>query len=386
MYADLAAEAADGSGPLFHESLDALAPGTPEPDLKAMHEARDAALSALKGFASWLREKRSSMKNDFAMGKENYRRWLSKVLLLPLSPDEVVALGEAELARSRATQGWLASAAARAPKPSPPRNQDDFLRSYEANTEGIVRFLKEREILTVPDYIGPFHCRQLPEAFKPTSPGGFMNPPGVFDPDPSGFYFIPTYDPKPVNFFLRAAIEDPRPVLGHEGIPGHHLQLSIANRHTDPVRRFHDDGVFIEGWAFYTEEMLDRCGLYDDRPDTRSQVMQLLRMRAARIAVDVRLATGEWTFEQAVDYFIKEGGLDPEAARGEAAGAAASPGYKIQYLVGKWQIERILGRVRDREGAEFSLRRFHDRLLSYGSIPLSVVEKLMLTEPKPPAG
>jgi uncharacterized protein (DUF885 family) len=92
----------------------------------------------------------------------------------------------------------------------------------------------------------------------------------------------------------------------------------------------------------------------------------------------VRLATGEWTFDQAVDYFVKEGGLDPEAARGEAAGAAASPGYKIQYLVGKWQIEQILGRVRDREGKEFSLQRFHDRLLSYGSIPLSQVGRLML--------
>src|SRR3989442_11010370 len=102
----------------------------------------------------------------------------------------------------------------------------------------MIRFLKEKRLVTIPDYIGPFHSRQLPEAFKPTSPGGFMNPPGVFDSDPSGFYFIPTYDPNPVNFFLRAAIEDPRPVLGHEGIPGHHLQLSIANRQTDPVRRF----------------------------------------------------------------------------------------------------------------------------------------------------
>jgi len=146
------------------------------------------------------------------------------------------------------------------------------------------------------------------------------------------------------------------------------------------VRRHHDDGAFIEGWALYTEEMLDRCGLYDDRPDTRAQVMQLLRMRAARIAVDVRLATGEWDFGQAVDYFIKEGGLDSEAARGEAAGAAAMPGYKIQYLVGKWQIERLLGIVREREGAAFSLRRFHDRLLSFGSIPVAIIERLMLAD------
>lgn len=387
LYADLAVESAEGAGPLFKDSLEALAEGTPEADVRAMHQARDAALASLQGFAGWLRETRPSMKNDFAMGKAHYARWLSRVLLLPLTPDEVVSLGEAELARARATQAWIAPAAAKAPRPKPPRDQKEFLGSYEANTAGIVRFLKEREILTIPDHVGPFYCRQLPEAFKPTSPGGFMNAPGVFDADPSGFYFIPTYDPKPVNFFLRAAIEDPRPILAHEGIPGHHLQISIANQHPDPVRRFHDDGVFIEGWAFYTEEMLERCGLYDDRPDTRLQVMQLLRMRAARIAVDVRLATGEWTFEQAVDYFVKEGGLDPEAARGEAAGAAASPGYKIQYLVGKWQIERLLGRVRDREGAAFSLRRFHDRLLSNGSIPISVVESLMMggsgSEPGP---
>src|SRR5207247_10747456 len=106
-------------------------------------------------------------------------------------------------------------------------------------------------------------------------------------------------------------------------------------------------------------------------------------MRAARSAVDGRPATGEWTFGRAVEYFVKDGGLDPEAARGEAAGAAASPGYKIQYLVGKWQIERLLGRVRDREGAAFSLKRFHDRLLSYGSIPISVIETLMLGEDTP---
>jgi len=382
LYADLAMESADGIGLLFTESLESLAKGVPEADVRAMHEARDAALKAIGLYAAWLKERRPSMKNDFAMGKAHYAHFLEKILLLPLTPDEVVSLGEAELARSRATQAWIAPAAAAAPKPAPPKDQDAFLHGYEARTAEIVKFLHDRKILTVPDDIGPFYIRKLPEAFKPTSPGGFMNAPGVFDKDLSGFYFIPTYDPHPVNFFLRAAIEDPRPILGHEGIPGHHLQISLADRHPDPVRRFHDDGVFIEGWAFYTEEMLDRSGLYDDRPDTRLQVMQLLRMRAARIAVDVRLATGEWTFEQGVDYFVNQGGLDREAAKGEAAGAAAGPGYKIQYLVGKWQIEKILGRVRDKEGASFSLQHFHDRLLSYGSIPLSMVEELMLGEEK----
>jgi len=378
LYADLAIDAVDGAGALFTESLAILDDGSAGEGARALSQVRDRALAALQRFGAWLREERPRMHHPVAMGREAYARLLRDVLLLPITPDEVVSLGESELARARAAQAWMTPAAASFTPPAAPRNQDEFLAGYEAHTDGLVRFLEDRDILTVPDDIGPFYCRALPEAFNPTAPGGFMNPPGVFDADPAGFYFIPTYDPAPVNFFLRAAIEDPRPILAHEGIPGHHLQISLANRHDNPVRRYHDDAVFMEGWAFYTEEMLERCGLYAGRPDTRLQVMQLLRMRAARIAVDVRLATGDWTFEQAVDYFATEGGLDRDAARGEAAGAAAMPGYKIQYLVGKWQIERLLGRVRDREGAAFSLRRFHDRLLSFGSIPVSIVETLML--------
>ena len=89
-----------------------------------------------------------------------------------------------------------------------------------------------------------------------------MNPPGVYDKDDSGFYFIPTYNPQSKNFYIRAAIEDPRPILGHEGIPGHFLQLSIANHLKDEIRRQHGDGIFVEGWALYGEEMLMRTGLY----------------------------------------------------------------------------------------------------------------------------
>ncbi len=87
-----------------------------------------------------------------------------------------------------------------------------------------------------------------------------MNPPGVYDKDPTGFYFIPTYNPESKNFYIRAAIEDPRPILGHEGIPGHFLQLSIANHVSDEIRRQHEDSVFVEGWALYGEEMLSRTG------------------------------------------------------------------------------------------------------------------------------
>ena len=81
-----------------------------------------------------------------------------------------------------------------------------------------------------------------------------MNPPGVYDKDASGFYFIPTYNPASKNFYIRAAIEDPRPILGHEGIPGHFLQLSIANHVTNEIRRQHGDGILAP-----VDTSMNRC-------------------------------------------------------------------------------------------------------------------------------
>ena len=207
-----------------------------------------------------------------------------------------------------------------------------------------------------------------------------MNPPGVYDKDPTGFFFIPTYNPESKNFYIRAAIEDPRPILGHEGIPGHFLQLSIANHLSDEIRRQHEDTVFVEGWALYGEEMLMRTGLYQNNSPAQGQILRLSRYRAARIGADVNLHTGRWTFEQAVKYFMDAGGLDYEAAEGEAAGAASNPSQKISYITGKWQIMELLGRYRDSEGTNFRLGAFHDQLISYGTLPLSVVEWLMFDD------
>src|SRR5437764_1552080 len=98
------------------------------------------------------------------------------------------------------------------------------------------------------------------------------------------------------------------------------------------------------------------------------------------MGVDVHLRTGRWTCEQAVNYFMEAGGLDREAAEGEAAGAAASPTQKITYITGKWQIMRLLGKYRDQKGQNFRLGLFHDDLIKNGSLPLSIVEWILLDD------
>jgi uncharacterized protein (DUF885 family) len=382
LYAQLEIDAARSGDDLFTQSLMTLTDSLSDTERGEFVRARDSAVAALHGFADWLERHLPTMVAWRPMGEANYNYLLRHVYLLPLDATRLAMLGEAELARFRGLESMLKDPSLASPDPSRaariPKDQDEFLAAYEAREREMVDFLTTNRLVTIPSYIGPFRIRQLPAAFKPTSPGGFMNPPGVYDADSSGFYFIPTYNPASGNFYIRAAIEDPRPILGHEGIPGHFLQLSIANHLPDEIRRQHSDGVFIEGWALYTEEMLMRAGLYPEQSASQGQVLRLSRYRAARIGVDVNLQTGRWTFEQAVRYFMEAGGLDREAAEGEAAGAASSPSQKITYMVGKWQIMRLLGKYRDRHPDDFRLGAFHDTLLSYGSLPLSIVEWLML--------
>ena len=126
--------------------------------------------------------------------------------------------------------------------------------------------------------------------------------------------------------------------------------------------------------------MLLRRGFYAPGSAAEGQILRLSRYRAARVGVDVNLHTGRWTFDQGVKYFMEAGGLDKEAATGEAAGAASDPTQKMTYITGKFQILRLLGRYRDSKGAQFTLKAFHDNLLGNGSLPVSIQTWILLND------
>ena len=363
LFARLAIDSARAIDPLFKDSLMTLARDMPPNERDALVKARDAALASIHGFADRLEKRLSSMVDFAPMGAANYNYYLKNVLLLPLNDEQVAMLGRAELARYRALESLLPDPSLADPNPARSKNippdQASFLAAYESREQEMIAYMKEHKLVTIPDYLGRFEIRQLPEAFKPTSPGGFMNPPGVYDKDPSGFFFIPTYNPQSKNFYIRAAIEDPRPILGHEGIPGHFMQLSIANHLPNEIRRQHGDGVFVEGWALYGEEMLMRTGLYPENSAAQGQILRLSRYRSARIGVDVNLHTGKWTFEQAVQYFMEAGGLRiAKRRRAKAGGRGASePDAEDQVTsTAKWQIMNLLGLLSGQAGREFPPR------------------------------
>src|SRR5437588_2824868 len=384
LYAQLAIDSARSIDSLFTDSLMTLAKDLPPAEKNDLIKARDAAIASIHGFADFLEKRLPGMPPFKPMGEDNYNYLLKNIYYLPIDAKQLEMLGQTELVRYRGLESMLPDPSLADPNPARakvvPKDQNDFLKSYESREAEMISYLKENHLVTLPSYLGRFEIRQLPEAFKPTSPGGFMNAPGVYDKDPSGFYFIPAYNPQSKNFYIRAAIEEPRPILGHEGIRGHFLQLSIANHLSDEIRRQHEDTVFIEGWALYGEEMLMRTGLYPNNSPAQGQILRLSRYRAARIGVDVNLHTGRWSFEQAVKYFMDAGGLEREAAEGEAAGAATQPTQKIWHITGKWQLMRLLGKYREKSGKDFRLGQFHDDLIKNGSLPLSIVEWILLDD------
>ncbi len=384
LFCSLAIRSAGAIGILFNESLGKLAEGAPEHLIVSYTDARDTALQAIKDFAVWLEERISSAVEFSPMGEKAYAALLAQALLLPYSADDLICISRTELARLRAQEAWLHDPAMADPDPHRsahiPQSQSEFLEVYENRQAEVLTHIREKKLLTLPSDIGTFHIRELPAAFRPTSPGGFMNPPGMYDDDPSGFYFIPTYRPDSPNFYIRAAIEEPRPILAHEGIPGHFLQISRARKLSNKIRSHHHDGVFVEGWALYTEEMLLRTGLYQEHSAGHGQVLRLGRYRAARVEIDAELHRGHLSFEEAARHFREAGGLDREAAEGEASGAASRPTQKITYTIGKCQIMDLLGRYRDKKGSAFRLCEFHDELLSHGSLPLSVIQYLILDD------
>src|SRR5260370_5547246 len=184
LYAQLAIQSARSIDSLLNNSLMALDVGLATSEHEELIKARDAALVAVHNYADEL-EKRLPKMVDFApMGEANYNYYLKHVLLLPLSGVEVEMIGRAELARYRALEALLPNPKLADPDPARsaniPPDQAPFLNDYESREQEMIDFLKEHSLVTLPEYLGAFQIRQLPEAFKPTSPGGLLNTPGVF--------------------------------------------------------------------------------------------------------------------------------------------------------------------------------------------------------------
>ena len=235
------------------------------------------------------------------------------------------------------------------------------------------RFLEAKNILTVPSWMKHYRNLPLPSYVEPLS---FM---GVTDDltsdnrlDQDGVSYIKQPSPD-LDYFSLSIAKDPRPLIVHEGVPGHYFQMSLSWAHENHLRRRYYDSGANEGIGFYAEEMMLQFGFFDDRPKLREIMYNFMRLRALRVEVDVKLAIGEFTIDQAADYLEKIVPVDRATARQEAVFFASSPGQAITYQIGKLQIVKFLADARLNQKEKFSLRAFHDYLWKNGNVPIALL-------------
>jgi len=330
------------------------------------------AVEALEKYREWLRSELDTMQTAFAIGPYSYQWFLTHVALVPYTPGELLAQGQQAWNRSVAWDVIEKNQNRDLPEMPLFKSAGHQIKASSLKENEIRVFLESSELMTVPRWLQHYLNREIPDYLAPLS---FM---GVTDDltsenrlDEDAYSYIPE-PAEDLSYFKLASARDPRPLIIHEGIPGHYFQLALSWANPDPVRRRYIDSSANEGIGFYVEELLLQAGLFDYSPRSREIIHSFMRLRALRVEVDIRLAVGDFTIEQAGEYLARAVPMDRETAIAEAVFFAFNPGQAISYQIGKLQILQFLSDAKLDQQEDFSLRRFHDYLMENGNVPIAL--------------
>jgi uncharacterized protein (DUF885 family) len=370
-FAMVAIQALDGVRERLHKMAAALRSSTTLKE-QELNAATDRAADALEHFRARLQEQLPSLPTETALGRDAYIFFLKNVALMPFSPEELLAMGRQEWNRAVAFESYEKERNRDVPPLKLAENTESWIKDAAAKEMSIREFLDKRGILTVPAWIQHYTLRPMPEYLHALEGFGEMD--DFTSPSRLKEHCVRYADaPSPnLGYFWRATAQDPRPIIVHEGIPGHYLQLCLSWKHEDPIRRHYYDSSANEGIGFYAEEMMLQAGLFEDSPHAREIIYNFMRLRALRVEVDVRLALGEFTLEQAAKYLEEKVPMDPGTARQEAIAFSTGPGQAITYQIGKLQITKFLAEARMQQGEKFNLRAFHDFVWKNGNVPIAL--------------
>lgn len=378
-FATVTIQALDGVRDHLRKMATALGPSTTlnETDLNT---AVDRAADALEKFRADLQKRLPSLPQQTALGRDNYVWFLRNVALMPYTPEEILAMGRQEWARAVAFEVYENNRNKDVPPLKIAANTSNWIADAVAKEHQVRQYLEAHNILTVPSWVQHWTLRETPNYLRDL---GFSETDDFTSPSRLNENCI-RYVPEPsdkLGYFWRATAMDPRPICVHEGIPGHYFQLCLSWKHEDPIRRHYYDSGPNEGLGFYSEEMMLQAGLFDDSPHTREIIYNFMRLRALRVEVDVQLALGKFTLEQAAKYLQEKVPMDEGTARQEATAFATGPGQAIDYQIGKLQIVKFLAESRIKQGEQFSLRAFHDFVWKNGNVPISLQRWEYLGDP-----
>ena len=352
---------------------------------------RDGVQPALQRQADYLKSIRPHAPSEAGVahlpkGPEYYTISLKQYTTASLSPDDIHKTGldlvtklSAEIDAALRAQGMKDGTVGQRLIKLADDPQYRYANTDEAK-ETLIADLNKRVAVVqakLPAWFGTLpkshvEIRRVPKATEAGAPGGYYQP-GSLDGKRAGAYYIN----------LRDTAEVPRwalPTLTfHESIPGHHLQISLANETPGLplIRKIIGFSGYQEGWAVYAEQLAVEMGMYDNDPFGHIGQLQAALFRAVRLVIDSALHAQGWSRDKAVDYYVDTIGEKRSAAITEVERYCVWPGQACSYMIGKLTWLRLRDRAKTTMGPAFDIKKFHDAGLLSGALPLDVLDQVM---------
>ena len=387
--------------------------------LKAEFAQTNAAVTAaLNSYLGWLKTDLLAKSNgDFRIGAETFSKKLHYDEMVDLPLDKLLEIGWADLRKNQAHFKEVAKELEPDKEPSAVLEElgemhpapDQLLNSFRATFDGLVSFIRSHHIVTIPSDVRPI-VEETPPFMRATSIAS-MDTPGPFETHATEAYFNvtlpdPSMTPAQVEGYMHSFnVGTVISTAVHEAYPGHYIQFLWLPQAPSRVRKLLGANTDVEGWAHYCEQMMldegygqpgvptDRSssvgwepgvGAKDERESKFLRLGQLqdALLRNARFIVGIEMHTGKMSFDEAIAFFQKEGYQSKEAATVEAKRGARDPTY-LYYTLGKLEIMKLREDLKKKQGAAFSLEKFHNDFLRQGFPPIKIVRQALLGDDSP---
>jgi uncharacterized protein (DUF885 family) len=405
IYTEIALEQLPDIISFFQNDVPAAFAGASDPAVKAAFaKSNGAVIEGLRSYAEWLKvDVLPRSQGDFRIGAETFSKklWYDEMVDTPL--DRLLEIGwvdlhrnqvefkrvAAELEPNKSTSDVLAELMADHPAP------DHLLQSFRDTFDGLIAFIRAKHIITIPSDVRPI-LQQTPPFMRATTFAS-MDTPGPFENVAKEAYFnvtLPGAHDTAEEIAGRMAAFNVGTIVStatHEAYPGHYVQFLWVHEAPTKTRMLLGASSNAEGWAHYCEQMmLDEgfgqpgTGAKDAREAKLIRLGQLedALLRDARFVVGIEMHRGNMTFEQATEFFVKEGYQSKETGLVETKRGTADPTY-LYYTLGKLEILKLREDVKKKEGEAFSLEQFHNNFMRQGFPPIKIVRRAMLGDDSP---
>ena len=314
--------------------------------------------------------------SDVPNGKEWYEYLARYHTTTNLTPDEIHEIGLREVAKIRAEMegiieqvGWEGdfNSFLQYLRTDPRfyyETGEELLQAYRAMSKEIDAYMPTL-FNKLPR--APYGVIPIPMESAPFTTTAYYNAPSEGRP---GYYYANLYMPE-----VRPKYEIP--VLSvHEAVPGHHHQISLAQEmeNVPNFRKYLSITAFVEGWGLYSEQLGESMGIYDDPYDKFGQLTYDM-WRAVRLVVDTGMHYKDWSREDAVNLFLENTAKTEQDINNEVDRYIAWPGQALAYKIGQLKIMELRDKSKEALGDDFDIKDFHDHILSFGSIPLNILEE-----------